>query len=253
MSHDLVLANLNLNAVLQNLEELCALDPESAALCRDWNISIQFLVQNGPRARVAFSGGKCKVTPGYPEKPDLLLFFATAGHLNKMFANAAPPIPLKGFTKLYFLATKFSKLTKRLEYFLKPTDELLADPGYLALNTRMTLNTAAYAAAQVASFDPVGKKLLAGMGKGTILLKVLPEGPAAHLIISNTGVAARKGETENPTARMLIKDLETANAFLNQKMDAFTAIASEDVAIKGQIPLLDGLSLILDRIPLYLD
>lgn len=252
MSHDLVLANLNLHAVLQNLEELCALDPESAARCRDWNVSIQFLVQNGPRARVAFSGGRCTVTPGYPAKSDLLLYFATPGHLNKMFANAAPPVPLKGFSKLYFLATKFGKLTKRLEYFLKPTDELLKDPEYLALNTRMTLNTAAFAAAQIAAFDPVGKKCLLGMGKGTVLMKVLPDGPAAHLVVSDGGVGARKGDVDNPTARMLMKDLGVANAFLNQKMDAFSAIASEDVAIKGQIPLLDNLSLILDRIPLYL-
>ncbi|MEW5734273.1 MAG: hypothetical protein AB1921_05425 [Thermodesulfobacteriota bacterium] len=252
MSHDLVLASLNLHAVLQNLEELCALDPDSAAQCRDWNVSIQFLVQNGPKARVAFSGGKCTVTPGYPAKSDLLLYFATAGHLNKMFANAAPPIPLKGFSRLYFLATKFSKLTKRLEYFLKPTDELLKSPDYLALNTRMTMNTAVFAAAQIAALDPVGKKVSLGMGKGTVLMKVLPDGPAAHLVVSESGITAHKGDAEEPMARMFMKDLGVANAFLNQKVDAFSAIASSDVSIKGQIPLLDGLSLILDRVPHYL-
>jgi putative sterol carrier protein len=49
-----------------------------------------------------------------------------------------------------------------------------------------------------------------------------------------------------------MKGMKVANDFLNGKMDTFTAIATGDVIIKGQTPMLDSMSLILDRIPMYL-
>ncbi len=51
---------------------------------------------------------------------------------------------------------------------------------------------------------------------------------------------------------MYMKNVQVGNDFLNAKIDPFTAIASGDVMIKGQTPMLDYLSLVLDRIPIYL-
>ena len=61
-------------------------------------------------------------------------------HLNKMFDGNSNPIPLKGFTKLGFLDKEFSKVTDKLEYYLKPTPELLEDPNYLNINTNIYFN-----------------------------------------------------------------------------------------------------------------
>jgi hypothetical protein len=43
-----------------------------------------------------------------------------------------------------------------------------------------------------------------------------------------------------------------ANALLAGKLDAFLAVASGDVLLQGQLPLIDGVNLILDRVPAYL-
>jgi hypothetical protein len=135
---------------------------------------------------------------------------------------------------------------------LKPTDELLKNPDYLALNTRFTLNTAAFAVPELAALDPAARHAAAHMQDGTVVMKVLPDGPAAHIAIHDGRLTAKKGDPGQFHACMSMKDMATANAFLNDKIDAFTAIASGEVSIKGRIPLLDAMSLILDRVPKYL-
>jgi hypothetical protein len=128
------------------------------------------------------------------------------------------------------------------------TDEL-----FRRLNTSLTLNTAAFAAVELAALDPVCQHIASAIPQGTVLLKILPDGPAVTLIINKDGWVAQKGDIENPGAKMLLKDMDIAGAFLNQKLDIFCAIASGAVAISGNIPMLDNLGLILDRFHLYLD
>jgi len=252
MNPELIKASLNLHAVLQNLEDLVVYDTAVADLARDWNVAIQFSVFRGPAAYIEFQNGTCKVGRGAHAAPDVRLFFTSAAHLNRMMDGKGNPIPLKGFTRLGFLMKEFPKATDRLEYYLKPTDELLADKQYLELNTRMTLNTAAFALRELARMDPIGRLNAAHMPDGTVLMKILPDGPAAHVQFSSGDIQVFKGDVERPTAMLLFKDFQIANRFLNGKMDVFTAVAAGDVMIKGQTPMLDALGLILDRVPVYL-
>jgi hypothetical protein len=252
MDADSIKAGLNLYAVLQNLEDLVIQDREMADLSKDWDLSIQFLVRNGPQAAIIFKAGSCKVVRGKLPAPTVKLFFVSPAHLNKMMDGNGTPIPLKGFTKLRFLNNDFAKLTDRLEYYLQPTDDLLKDPQYLAMNTRLTLNTAAFALRELGGTDPVSKLALSHMLNGGVMMKIQPEGPAVSIFFQNGTIEAVKGETEHPRACMLMENLQTANDFLNGRLDAFAAIASGKVIIKGQIPMLDAMSIVLDRIPIYL-
>ena len=52
---------------------------------------------------------------------------------------------------------------------------------------------------------------------------------------------------------MQFKDLKAANDLLNNISDPFTAAASGDVLLRGQIAMIESINLILDRIPTYLD
>ena len=252
MSQSLIKANLNLYAVLRNLEDLVRHDPAAAAAAADWHVAIQFTVRRGPAAWVAFKDGGCTFGRGRHRSPDVVLWFYNASHLNRMMDGKATPIPLKGFTRLGFMSREFAKVTARLEYFLKPDAARLADPAYLALNTRLTIATAVHAARELALFDPVGRLAAAHIRDGTVQLKVLPDGPAAHIVFAGGEVTPGCGEVQRPMARMDMRDMATANAFLNGKIDPFTAIAVGDVAIRGQTSMLDSLSLIFDRIPGYL-
>ena len=182
----------------------------------------------------------------------VVLGFASCAHLNKMFDGKGNPVPLWGFTKIGFLTGTFTKLTERMAYFLKPTDELLADPDYLALNTRLTLNTAAFAVPVLLENDPDCMHLRHALSDGTIGIKVLPDGPSVGLHLGPRGVRASKGELADPSGLILMRDLPTASAYLNGKLDTFSAATKGEVQIWGQIGKIEAVGLVLDRVPKYL-
>jgi hypothetical protein len=245
-------ACLNLYAVIKNLEDLCVYDPESAALIRDWNISVNFRVLGGPEAYVRFANGKCEVGRGALTGATISLFFVSGGHLNKMFDNKGMPIPLRGFKQLGFLSKEFPKLTKRLEYYLKPTAALLADRAYLELNTRLTLTTATFAVAELAASDSIGRLVSAHLNAGPLVLKILPDGPATTLTCGHGAVHADKGEAAHAIGYMYFKDFQTANDVFNNRIDTFTAVTSGAIQLWGQLGTIESINLLLDRVPAYL-
>ena len=249
---ELIKANLNLYAVLKNLEDLVAYDSEAASLVKNWDVCIQFIVWHGPKAYCEFENGVCTVRRGKHKHPSVVLFFISPKHFNRMMSGKGQPIPLKGLTRLGFLKADFTRVTDRLEYYLKPTDELLTDDSYLELNTRLTLNTAAFAVREIALLDPIGKLAASSVRDGSVNFKILPSGPCVHVDFQGGDIEARKGEAARPMAVMYMKNVRVANDFLNGRTDSFTAIVSGDVMIGGRIPMLESITLILDRIPQYL-
>ena len=252
MDYQSILAHLNLRAVLPNLEALVASDHQAAALAKKKNICIRFWVRNGPDAYVKFEQGACRVGQGNPGRTDVLLFFMSCRHLNKMFDGQSTPIPLKGFTKISFLTKEFQAITDRLEYFLKPSESSSNAPGNMALNTRLMMQTAGRGIAVLCETDPMAKTVAAGIPDGTVVMKVLPEGPAISLDFRGGKAQMTPEEVPSPMACMLMKDGQIANDLLNQKLDPFAAIALGDLMIRGQTPMLDAMDLILDRIAHYL-
>jgi len=251
MSVDLIKAHINLHAILKNLEDLIKYDPEAKDLIKGKKISIQFNVKGGPKAAVIFGNDSCKVVKGKIKSPSVILWFTSPAHLNKMFDGKASPIPLKGFTKLGFLQKEFTKITGKLEYYLKPDEVENPDDAYLELNTRMTLVVAAFSLPAIAHYDKKAKITASHIPDGTIQMQVLPDGPAVNVVVKNGELEAFRGTAERPDAIMAMRDFKAANDFLNGKSNPFKAIASGEVIIKGVIPMLDNLSLILDKVQQY--
>ncbi len=252
MCDGLIRAHLNLYAVLQNLENLVKLDPEMAEFSKDWRISIQFAVRRGPAAYVEFHEGACRHGRGAHPNPGIRLFFLSPKHLNDMFEGHGTPIPLKGFTKLGFLQKKFTKLTERLEYYLKPEQNRLSDPDYLKTNTTLTLYTAVHAVTELALLEPTSREIAAATPNGTLQIGVLHGGPYAHLVFDQGAVTARKGQAERPSATMSFRTMQVANDLLGGRLDAFQAVALGDVQLRGLLPMIDNAGLILDRVGMYL-
>ena len=264
-----VRARLNLFAVLPNLEDVVRDDPEMRALVADTRLTVRLTIANGPGTAVRFDHGHCSVGPVTRKDeggraggdgaegaggagPTVRLAFTSAAHLNKMFDGKGQPIPYWGFTHLGFLMKQFTELTDRMAYYLTPTDELLAHPGYLAMNTVLTLNTAAFAVPVLLGHDPECVPLRHGLSHGTVVIKVLPGGPAVSLVCGASGVLPVKGELTHPSALVLLKDLPTANDFLAGKLDTFVAAVTGDVQIWGRVAMVDTLALVLDRVGKYL-
>jgi hypothetical protein len=120
------------------------------------------------------------------------------------------------------------------------------------MNTLLTLNTAAFAVPVLLGYDPDCIPLRHGLTQGTVVIKVLPDGPAVSLVCGASGVIPVKGELPHPSALVLLRDLPTASAFLGGKLDTFAAAVTGDVQIWGRIGMVDTLGLVLDRVPKYL-
>jgi hypothetical protein len=248
----MIKAYLNLHAVLQNLEDLVKLDEQMAKLIRDWELTVAFSVRNGPSAFVEFKNGVCRHGTAAHENPTFKLYFTSAGHLNRMFDGKATPIPLKGFFRLGFLKREFAQLTDRLTYYLRPELGKPDDESYLKINAILTLQTALYAVKVLAMLEPTSKKIAAHIPAGALQVEVLPAGPCLHLVFDKGGVSVAKGAAKRPMAKMAFKDFRVVNALLTGKLDGFLAAANGDVVLQGQLPMVDNLNLILDRVPRYL-
>ena len=252
MNESMIKAYLNLHAVFQNLEDLVKLDEQMAQLIKAWELTVEFSVRNGPSAFVEFKNGVCRHGTTAHENPTVKLYFTSAEHLNRMFDGKATPIPLKGFLRLGFLKREFAQLTDRLTYYLRPELGKPDDESYLKLNAILTLQTALYAVKVLVMLEPTSKKIAAHIPAGVLEVSVLPAGPCLHLGFDKGGVSVAKGAAKRPMAKMVFKDYRVVNALLTGKMDGFLAVANGDVVLQGQLPMVDNLNLILDRVPRYL-
>lgn len=252
MVNQLTKAHINLFAILRNLEDLCTMDSEMAALIKDKEIAIQFTVLNGPKALLTIKDGKCTLTRG-EGKSNIKLLFKSPEHLNQMFEGKANPIPLKGITKIDFLKNEFTKLTDKLAYYLKPTDELLKNPTYFKINTYLTAYTAFFALSEIGNTDFIGRLNSHRIPDGVIEVYVLNEGPAINMICESGSLVTKKGRAINPRAVMAFKNIDTVNAVLNGKVDSYTCMGSGDFQVKGFIPMVDNMNKLLHQVPFYVN
>lgn len=253
MSDQRLAAHLNLFAVLQNLEDLPALDGDAGRPADGCREAVQFSVVGGPSAWVAFDGGACRHGRGRHERPTISLLFVSPGHLNAMFAGrAVPPVPVRGVTRLGFLKGDFTRLTKRLEYHLRATGPDLEAPERLRATTAMTLNTAVHAARELAALEPESQRIASRIAPGVLEIGVPPDGPFAWLEFGPDGPRAGKGRAERPAALMHFRDVRAAYDLLSGRVDGFRAVADGSLALWGRIPLIDDVGLILDRVSRHL-
>lgn len=251
MDTERIRADLNLHAVLQNIEELARLDRETEELIKSWNVTIQFSVRKGPSCFLEFRDGKCRHGIGSHTNPDIRLYFLSCSHLNGMFAGKANPIPIKGFSRLGFLKSEFSKLTDRLTFYLKP-DTSAKDAEFIRINTTLTMNTALFAVKELALSEPTCMKIASHIPAGVLQVEVLPQGPCGYIGFGAGRISVGKCAADGPNAVMAFVDMDSANALLSGKLDAFLAVAEGKMTLKGQLPLIDGTGLILDRVERYL-
>ncbi|MDF2673912.1 MAG: hypothetical protein K0R09_2177, partial [Clostridiales bacterium] len=146
---------------------------------------------------------------------------------------------------------EFIKLTDRLSFYLKPTEELLKDNKYFTINTILTSYTAFFALGEIGNNDKIGKLNSKRIPNGTILISVA-NGPSISINASNGHLDMSKEASKNPRASMNFTNLETANQLLNGKVDSYTCIATGQLQIKGFIPMIDNMNKILSQVPAYL-
>ncbi|MCB1153848.1 SCP2 sterol-binding domain-containing protein [bacterium] len=248
-----VLARLHLSAVLQNLEEIVVYDDEAGKLVQNWTHTLQFSCPGDIACHIEFGQGKCRVVPGATTMPTLGLSFPSAQSLNNMFTGngKALPIPWMGVWHIGLLKG-FDTLSKRLEFYLQPSEETLKNRDHFKFHVQALLYTSLFGVKEVAENDPKAKPFLKGVRDGILEFRII-DGPAAHVIVKDGKLYPNKGGAINPSCVMELSDIDSAYGLFTGSLDAMALIGSGQMRMTGFIPLADKINAALDRLPLYLN
>ncbi len=251
MNKETILANLNLHAALPRLQELVRYDSEAKEIARDMNAVIRFVVNGGPQVELTFKNGEVKASRQKTAKADIGLFFTSADKLNRMFdGEKVIPIPYRGLTKFGVLK-KFTRLTEIMPRYLKPTEADMARPEFRRAAVEMMLMAGLEGARELAEHDPHMEKTKNMLPNGTLLFKVLGDGPEAHVLVDNGHLYAVNDTVKDPSSTVIIKDIEVAAGMMLNQLDTYAALGNCDVRIIGLIPLADHFTALMDRVNKY--
>ena len=251
------LARLHLHAVLPALEDLAALSPEVRDLAARWPFSLRLQLLHGPSATLTSPGdGTLRVTPGHTAPSRLTLTFLTANQLNRTFLNqgALPPVPTGGAWRL-LKVRPFVALTKHLDAVLQATPAALADERFRLLHLRLLFRVLVGATPIVAEADAVARHSLSHTPPGTLELRVPSLNLIGHLRWADGRLTSGFGplpDRATPDAVLTFVDLPTADDALLGRLDPNAAVGLGRVEIRGLVPLIDGLSVVMDRVEGYI-
>ncbi len=245
-----VKARCNLLAVLRGIEYLVEHDAECKELVKGTDIAIQFNVKHGPSGNLHICNGKAEMKEG-KYKSSITLYFTSPEHFNKMIDGTGKPIPIKGFTKIKFLTGPFMKLADKLNYYLRPEENLLNDSAFFKKNTELTAYTAFFALAEIGNYDAIGKQSATRIPDGVIQVQI-KDGIGVQVCAKGGHIHCKKGIHPDPRAVLEFGDIEVAHLLLNGKLDTFTGLGNGKMSMRGFIPMLDNMNPLLDIIPNYL-
>jgi len=246
------LAYINMYAIMGTLENLCELDPEARALLTNKKpISLAFDVKDGPKATLTFSNGRVCLTPGVLGDASIKIPVGSCEKFNAVVDGKATPIPVKGFRYINFLLKDFDALTKRLEKYLRASEEDLADPAFAERSTILMLYVISVALSQIGDYDEIGKFSASHIPDGDVQFSVKGS-VGATIRVKDHVLSTIKERPENPRALMEFESLALARALFDGKINAVASIGEGTIAMGGMINMIDNLNRILDRVALYL-
>jgi hypothetical protein len=244
-------ASINLKAILPLMEDLVEGDPAAAAAVAGEDLVLQFQVWGGPAAHLAIDRGRVQYGTGVHPRPDLALFFVSAGHLNRLFAGETVlPGIRKGFRRLGFLTNGFPILAERLSYHLEGEGQSARGPEADRFLVRLGLHAMLGGMVAVAADDRSLAHVAAATSAGTLLVRVLPDGPQGSF--TRRPEAGRFSTTwqesvQRPNAVMEFESLEVARQIIDGELGAVTAVGTGQIAVRGYLPLIEKANIFLDR------
>jgi len=253
MEHETILANLHLHAVMPNMAKVAVYDPVAREITAGWKGTVQFAVLGGPAVHLVFDNGKATAEREKVTWPTLGFTFATCAQANKMFTGKGIAIPMVWGLWHPMMLKGFLKLSKRLEFYLKPGPQTVSDPTNKKFIVELMLNTIVNGIAILARLDHHAIQLGQTSPRGSVEFRVLPNGPVMNLVHMGDGkFTAAEGPAVKASAVMEFKDVDTAWGVFNNELDAMILMGLGDIRIRGLVPLVDNVSGIMDILSRYL-
>ncbi|MEM9445173.1 MAG: hypothetical protein AAGA18_07445 [Verrucomicrobiota bacterium] len=259
MSSEHIQARLHLRAVIPTLVELVAIDETAQKICSDWNFNVCFSSCSGIKSSLGFQKGAVVASSAADSISGLKLLFLSDKQVNNLFLKSglAIPIPVWGFRHLPTV-TSFSKLTDRLEEILKaPVESLEKDSELLYCYVRLLIQKLIPCAVTELALHEAESQQILGLKKGMVQLVVNTPEPTEPIqswihigtqtIHCGVGIAPQTADFV-----LIFRNLETALLSIRNEMDTLAAASGCEVNLQGNIPLGEAVSLIMERIGIYI-
>ncbi|MBM4236392.1 MAG: hypothetical protein FJ152_07980 [Firmicutes bacterium] len=248
-----VLARLHLGAMLPLLEDVAQFDDGVREATKNWNLTLQFQLPGGdPATALCFGPAGLKTHRGGVKGPKVTLTFPNARLLNDVFQGRIKKSPRPNLRGLFHLKKLMGldPVLGKLEYYLRPSADLLQIPETFAFCVRLNLYALAFGIQVLGEHDPEMKPVVSHLPDGVLEIRIA-EGPSAHIAVRQGRFIPGRGPAEKANAIMDFDGLETAWALLQGNLDLYAAVGGEKLRIRGNIPLLDGITPLLDQLSLY--
>lgn len=234
------------------MEDLVAFDTAATAAINGKQLILQFEIKNGPCAHLIIRDQAIRHGSGKHPLPNIRLTFKTPDHFNRMFEgeNVIPGIR-KGFFHLYFLMKQFPVLGDRLTYFLEGDGKNATDPATSDFLVKIGLHAMLGGMAAVATDATDLRDIADSTPFGTLLIRVLPDGPHGMFSkINQNGKSVFTTSLNQPirhaNAIMEFASADAAKKLIDGELNAVTAIGlGKDIKISGLLPLIDKASIFL--------
>jgi hypothetical protein len=158
----------------------------------------------------------------------------------------------KGFTKLGFLLKDFTKLTKRMEYFLRPAADTAQNDKFKEINTLLTFYTAFNSVAEIGMHDPVGMQVIKHAANGQLCASIENTPHMVRVKVNKGYMKPIDASDGSPEMHLKFADIAKTDDILNGRNDFLTAIGNGDVKMTGYIPVMMSVEHLVPRLALYL-
>lgn len=220
-------------------------DSVSAETVKNQNFRLSFRGGKILRWQLQCKEGRLSVEEGNLSHSSLTLWGRKEKEIGALLSDRMGKVlPLPGSLRFASVARTFKTLAGRIPLYLGG-EEGRKNKDF---QTMLMLEAALMGVVQVAAFDPYVRVRKNKMGDG--LIEVSIEGHpqwTRYIVIDYGKFYLRRKSDEEPSARLIFQDGETAHSLLSNKIRAMSALGDGRIRIRGRLPLIQGLFPLLDR------
>ena len=243
-------ARLHLFAVIPAIPELLRLSPKARELLGNRRFSVRIACRE-LKIDLALAGGRARSLRNPALRPPIRLRFLTYRQLNRSFADqGGVPVPIFDPRHVRDLCA-FSGISGLLREILHPGTP--AGEAGSSVETRLRLRIALMAVAELIRHEPFSSGLFSGNEDWCVRIGI--DGTDFRFEIgARNGSIYSVPRWECPAqAELRFAGPEIAGHALRPDFDSLAAVNETQIRISGRLPLVEQLSVVLDRVHAYLD
>lgn len=244
-------ARLHLFGVLPAFSDLLKHSEQARATLANQRFRLRIQSQSTLSADLLFSEGRCRFLRNPSSRASIALRFVSHRQLNRQFSGKgfALPVPTRGASNIRSLKV-FNQLSLQLQNALVTPES--GDVENSKLHLRLTFGVALAAACELINHEGFSAHLFASLPDWTAEFSIGDTDFRAW-IGQIEGVAQwGRGAANAPLARLHFEDPKIAQKALGGKLDNLSAVTNGAIRVGGLTPLADRLSLLFERVPIYL-